>query len=177
MSESLLNVGYKIRDSFFDRTPVTKKMDDGTRKALSKVGAYVRTSARSSIKKPRRMRLGELPDDERRIFEYRTEQAKRDGSPKPQLPFASSEPGQPPRSPTGTFKDTIFFAYDAANKSVVAGPIALNGRAGRDVPSTLEHGGETTLHDKRILIKPRPTMGPALEKNRAKLPALFEGIL
>jgi hypothetical protein len=40
-----------LRSSFFDAAAVKKAVDTGTRKVLSKFGAYVRTRARSSIRK------------------------------------------------------------------------------------------------------------------------------
>ena len=41
----------KSRFVFFDRGAVQAAVDEGTRKALSKFGAYVRTRAKSSIRK------------------------------------------------------------------------------------------------------------------------------
>jgi len=47
-------IGFKIEAAkglFFDRSPVMKSTDRATRKVLSKFGAFVRQTARSSIRK------------------------------------------------------------------------------------------------------------------------------
>lgn len=41
----------KIKGNFFDREVIAKAMDAATKKALSKFGAFVRTRARTSIRK------------------------------------------------------------------------------------------------------------------------------
>lgn len=43
--------GLSIRSRFFDRKKVIKAVDEATRKVLSKFGAFVRTSMKSSIRK------------------------------------------------------------------------------------------------------------------------------
>ena len=175
--EPLLEIGYEIREAFFDRLAVMSRIDAGKRKALSKVGAYVRTRSRSSLKKPRRLRLSELPEDRQRIFERRQQQAEAKGETPPTLPFASSAPGEPPRTPTRKLKDTIFFAYEPVSESVVIGPIKLSGTKGKDAPATLEGGGDQTIFGRNVHIEARPFMGPALEAEQSKAPGLFEGIL
>jgi hypothetical protein len=45
----------KAKQGFFDRTAVTKAMDIGTRKALSKAGAFIRTRAKGAIKKRKKI--------------------------------------------------------------------------------------------------------------------------
>lgn len=168
---TILNVGFRVREAFFDRPLVAGRMMEGERKALSKFGSFVRTRARSSIRRPRRMRPSELPPKQFRIFEDMRERGL-----KMTLPFAPSKPGEPPRTPTGIYPDTILFAMDPQSESVVIGPVAL-ARKGRDVPHTLEAGGAARFRGKTILIEPRPHMAPALEKERSQLPTLFEGIL
>jgi hypothetical protein len=173
----LLGVGFKIKHAFFDRAAVTNQLYPGQVEALSKIGAYVRRTARSSIRPPRQMRLSELRPERRRIFERAIERNQRLGLSLPTLPFAPSRPGEPPRSPTGLYRDTILFAYDQGTHSTVVGPVALNGRQGRDVPHTLEEGGRTEYRGNTIFIAARPHMRPALAKETSKLPQLFEGIM
>jgi hypothetical protein len=77
--------------------------------------------------------------------------------------------GSPPSSHTHLLKRFIFFSYDPATKSIVAGPEQLTGVRGTDVPHTLEFGGHGQTKGKggvrRVFtIKPRPFMGPALKK-------------
>ena len=53
---------HQAKSAFFDRAKVQRAMDAGTRRVLSKFGAYVRTTARSSIRWRRRVsRPGEPP--------------------------------------------------------------------------------------------------------------------
>ena len=59
--------------------------------------------------------------------------------------------------------------------SVVIGPARLSGST--DAPETLEHGGVVTLKRRgrriRKRYQPRPFMGPAFDRERPKLPAMW----
>jgi len=131
--------------TFFDKPAIMKQMDVARRKALSKAGAFVRRDARQSIRKSRK----------------------------------SSEPGKPPRSHQGDLKRFLFFSYDPAAESVVVGPVRLT-KIGA-APQVLEHGGSTTIRTGRrgrrgkraVTMAARPFMGPALEKNKSKIPEAF----
>ena len=133
----------KVKTLFFDSAKVVKSVDAGTRRVLSRFGAFVRRTAKGSIRKRK----------------------------------ASSAPGTPPSSHTGLLKRFIFFSFDPAQKSVVIGPMRLD-QKNTDAPHTLEYGGMTTLgqnKDKtRVRIRPRPFMGPAFEKEKPNLPALWQ---
>ena len=87
----------------------------------------------------------------------------------------TSTPGSPPHSHTGLLRRLIFFGYDTRRRSVVIGPTALNSAS--EAPELLEHGGTTTLTrgGKRVRARyrPRPFMGPALEAEQPKLPAMW----
>jgi len=87
----------------------------------------------------------------------------------------TSPPGGPPYSHAGLLKKLIFFAFDAQRQSVVIGPTLL--REGSAAPRLLEHGGEAQLETKQgpkaARYRPRPFMGPAFEKERPSLPALW----
>jgi hypothetical protein len=87
----------------------------------------------------------------------------------------TSPPGLPPYSHTGLLRRFIFFSYDNERHSVVIGPTLINTPTG--APETLEHGGATTILDrrrrKRVTIQPRPYMGPAFEAEKAQLPSLW----
>lgn len=130
--------GLKIKYLFFDSPKVIRAVDKSTRKVLSKFGAFVRRSARQSIRKRKR----------------------------------TSAPGSPPSSHTGLLKRFIFFGYDPDQKSVVIGPVPLNQRG--KTPSTLEYGGRATVRRKQVQISPRPFMGPAMEKEKPKLPGMWK---
>lgn len=55
----------------------------------------------------------------------------------------SSQPGKPPFSHSGGLRNSIRFAWDADSRSVVIGPIKLNGRS--EGAAALERGGAATI--------------------------------
>jgi len=134
------------KQMFFDRKAVSGAVDRATRKVLSRFGAFVRTGARHSIRKRKRV----------------------------------SAPGEPPSSHTGLLRNFILFGYDRGRRSVVIGPQRLNQKVG-DAPHALEHGGTSTVVEglrgkrkkRRIRIAARPFMGPAFEREKPKLPAMW----
>ena len=138
-------IGFEIKRMFFDRQAVVSKVDAATRRVLSKFGAFVRRSAKSSIRKRKK----------------------------------AAPPGQPPGSHTGLLKKFIFFGYDAARQSVVIGPTRLNQKGRGEAPPLLEYGGKTTLKrggkKRRVTYQARPYMGPAFEKEKPQLPAMWRG--
>jgi len=138
-------IGFDIKRMFFDRQAVISKVDAATRRVLSKFGAFVRRSAKSSIRKRKK----------------------------------PAPPGQPPSSHTGLLKKFIFFGYDAARQSVVIGPTRLNQKGRGEAPPLLEYGGKTTLKrggkKRRVTYQARPYMGPAFEKEKPQLPAMWRG--
>lgn len=112
----------------------------------------------------------------------------------------ASRPGSPPSSHTHDLKRGIYFGYDEARQSMVAGPVPLNRAVeDEDQPRTLEEGGSLTLREfqrypgapwetvkgrmvrrpgyrfrtRRIHIAARPTMGPALAIELPKLSAML----
>jgi hypothetical protein len=60
-----------------------------------------------------------------------------------------SKPGASPTNWTGALKQNIVFAADLERKSVVIGPIRINGRSTGTAPSILEHGGSIVTAAKR----------------------------
>ncbi len=136
-------IDFRVKETFFDRSAIQRAVGDAARKVLSKFGAYVRQAARSSIRKRK----------------------------------AVSKPGQPPSSHVGTLKRLLFFGYDPAKKSVVIGPTPL-GSGSADAPPLLEYGGQARVKGRKgksvtATYRPRPFMGPALEKEEPKLPQMW----
>jgi len=91
-----------------------------------------------------------------------------------------SQPGHPPRSVTGLLKQFIFFKWDDASQSVVAGPAAF--KANAVVPEVLEKGGKELARVKvgrdwknqTVTIAPRPFMAPAFQISQTKLPEYWQ---
>ncbi len=141
-----------MQAGFFDRSKIIRSVDRAARQVLSKFGAFVRTAARSSIRKRKK----------------------------------ASEPGKPPSSHVGTLKQFIYFAYEPGSRNVVIGPTRINTSTG-EPPHALEYGGLTTdmrvkrkrrgrprtVQKRRVVIKARPYMHPARDKELPKLPALW----
>jgi len=158
--------------NFLDRKKVMRRIDAQKIKALTKQGAFVRTAARSSIRKARMKKVGEMSTDERETYERRVVAAKRAGRPKPKRPKASSKPGEPPRSQVGTLRRFLFYGYDSRSEAVVVGP-AKTTADDQDAPSTLEFGGTAEVGGRRQRIAPRPYMGPALTQVEPQFAALW----
>lgn len=141
-------ITFDIRSLFFDRGAVTRAVDKAKRAVLSKAGAFIRTTARHSI----RTRKGSAP------------------------------PGKPPHSHKGTLRRLIFFGYDRSSDSVVVGPVGFRRST---APNVLEFGGKATLVRRRRgrLVRQRasydarPFMGPALAKERPRLPSRWANSL
>ena len=139
-------IGFDVKRMFFDSKTVRSKTDKATRRVLSKFGAFVRQTAKRSIRKRKK----------------------------------ASQPGKPPSSHTGLLKKFIFFGFDVIRRSVVIGPMRLSQKGRGDAPSALEYGGVVTMQTRRreakrkkARIRPRPFMGPAMEKEKDQLPALW----
>lgn len=171
-------VAFSVGKFFFDREMVVKQLNRSEKSRLSMAGAYVRRSARSSMRKARRKRVSELRDDERTAYFAAVDRAKAAGRKPPRIwYFAHSKPGEPPRSIFDLVRSHLYFVYDPASRSVVVGPAKLNGSTG-SVPAVLEHGGTTTnSRGRSVYIAARPFMRPALEANVDKFPELFRNAL
>ena len=137
-------IGVSIKQAkglFFDQAKVGRAMSKAERRVLSKFGAYIRRTAKSSIRKRKRV----------------------------------SQVGSPPSSHTGLLKKFIFFLYEPERRSVIIGPVLLG--KGTDAPRLLEHGGSAVRRKRRKRVRmtyaARPFMGPAMDKEKPKLPAMW----
>jgi len=138
-------IKFDVTSMFFDSKKVISATDRATRRVLSRFGAFVRRTAKTSIRKRKKI----------------------------------SQPGSPPSSHTGLLKKFIYFGYDATRRAVVVGAMRFSRRGNGEAPGLLEHGGTTTLTDRRgkkksAKYKARPFMGPAFEKENPKLPAMWK---
>ena len=142
-------IRFEITKLFFDTKAVRDKVDAGTRRVLSKFGAFVRRTARSSIRpRKRTSRPGEPPSSHIGLL-------------KKFIFF-----GYDPR------KDSVVIGPVRLTQKGRGDPR-------NPAPSLLEYGGSTKVEHrgkrKRAKVRPRPFMGPAFEKEEPKLPAMWKG--
>ena len=134
----MVSLSIKVTESFFDRKRLDRSIGRAKKRNLSRRAAFVRTRARSMLRRRKRV----------------------------------SQPGKPPSIHTKGKRNLklILFAYESLTETAIVGPVKFSAK-GHDVPAILEHGGQTTIETgrpgrrerKRVMIRPRPTMGPALE--------------
>jgi hypothetical protein len=142
---------------FFDKE-LLAKLDSRLGPIMNRFGATVRLRAKGRIRRPRRKRLGELTNQER--IRYFT--AKRDAQQfglKAEMPFAPSAEGEFPRSHTRILPESIYYAYDPAQRTVFVGPIAFGKRPG-EASGALEHGGISRGRH----VAARPYMKPSFDQ-------------
>jgi hypothetical protein len=131
------------RANFFDSKKVLAAVDRATRRVLSKFGAFVRTRARTSIRKRKAVSLpGGPPHSHTGLLR--------------RFLFFSYDP------------DNKSVVIGPAKISGTVDPDALPALE-YGGPSTVERGGRR----ERISVKARPFMGPAFEAERPGLPAMW----
>ena len=153
-------ISLKVVRLSFDPGAILRAEEKAARRILMRMGAFIRRSARQSIRRPRRKPQTQW---NRHDWAYFKKTGKK--------PAMASRPGGPPRSPRGKLKNTIRFQYDPDDQSVVIGPVQ-EGTA--DVPGTIEQGGRIRvgrMHGKDMAA--RPYMGPALMKELPKLAPMW----
>lgn len=154
---AILELTAEVTSIEFDHRSLFARMVEAEQKPLASVAALLESTAKSLVFGSRRKSPNELTPQERRsVFA---------GNP---LPWAHSRPGEPPRSPTRRFRDSILGAVDPGTQSALAGATG-----GGRLPRTLEFGGQMNGHH----IAPRPLMQPTLQRSLSKIPSMFEGIL
>lgn len=167
---------YKVIGDFFDRLPVQKMVADHERRALSRIGAFIRRSARSSIRRRKRVSQAGQP------------------------PSAHST------DKVATIKNILFAYDRMRHSVVVGPVLLNKRHTGvtnsGTVPETLEAGGVVLITEKQYrpggpwlatsrgsrrvrpgqkfrkrsaVYKPRPFMGPALRKEQPNIPKIFAG--
>jgi hypothetical protein len=175
----MFGVTYKIKGQFFDRLPVQKMMADHERRALSRIGAFIRRRARSSIRR-----------------------RKRTSSPG-QPPSAHST------DKVATLKNILFGYDSSKKSVVVGPVLLnqfnhdwIAGVGSISIPELMEHGGVLTISEKstddgktwwrrnqrrripspgerwrrrRAKYRARPYMRPALQKELPNIPRIFAG--
>jgi len=136
-------IGFEIKQLFFDRPAVTSRVDPATRKVLSKFGAFVRRTAKGSIRRRRKAAPpGSPPSSHTGLLK--------------KFIFFGYDPDQ--RSvvigPT---------RLDRRGQGEAPSLLEYGGQ------TTLVRGGKR----ERATYRARPYMGPAFEKEQPKLPAMW----
>jgi hypothetical protein len=136
-------IDMRIKDLFFDKKAVRDKVDAGTRRVLSKFGAFVRRTARSSIRKRKKTSQPGSPP------------SSHTGLLKKFIFF-----GYDPR------KDSVVIGPVRLTQKGRGEAPSLLEYGGT---TTLTRNGKR----KRAKFRGRPFMGPAFEKEQPKLPAMW----
>lgn len=139
-------IGMVTKQMFFDRSKVRKRTDAETRRVLSRFGAYVRTTAKHSIRKRKRISdPGEPPSSHtgllRRFIFFGYDRDRR----------------------------SVVIGPMRLNQKVGDAPAALEYGG----TSTVVEGLRGRRRKRRIRISARPYMGPAFEQEKPKLPAMW----
>lgn len=165
---ALLKVGYRMmqsKASYFDRKPIIDKLDKATRRVLSKFGAFVRTRDITSM----------LRHNVPRGFGVKTKVSNRDGV---------SPVDTPPYPHVGTMVKNVEFSYDEIAHSVVVGPALIVGKTGtRNALHAMEYSGPSLMKSTNratkgqllpIFVKARPSINPAFEAEKPRLPQMWK---
>jgi hypothetical protein len=162
---------YKVTGQFFDRAPVQKMMVDHERRSLSRIGAFIRRRARSSIRRRKRISAAGQP------------------------PSAHST------DKVASIKNILFAYDARRKSVVVGPVLLNQRNIGvtnsGTIPETIEAGGAVMIREKRVgkhwmsqgrrvrpgqptrrrraVYKPRPIMGPALKAEQPNIPKIFAG--
>ena len=134
----------RIKDMFFDRATVIRAVDGTKRKVLSKAGAFIRTAARTSIRKRKASAPAGKPPH------------SHEGSLRRLILFGYDRAA-----------DSVVVGPVGFKKSVAPNVLEYGG----ETVVLSRRGGRLT--SRKVKVAPRPHMAPALEKERPKLPLLW----
>ena len=139
-------IRFVAKQMFFDTKAVLSATDKATRRVFSRFGAFVRTTARHSIRKRRRTSApGEPPSSHtgllKRFIFFGYDRERR----------------------------SVVIGPARLNQKVGDAPAALEYGG----MSTVVEGLRRRRRKRRIRIAARPYMGPSFEKEKPKLPAMW----
>ena len=137
-------IDMRITAMFFDRPKVTRTVDRAKRRVLSKAGAFIRTRARTSIRKRKRTsRPGDPPSSHaghlRRLILFGYDRQR----------------------------ESVVVGPVGFRRSIAPNVLEVGGRT----VVTRRRSGKTQKRTVRIAA--RPYMAPALEKERSNLPKVW----
>lgn len=134
----------RIKDLFFDRPAVAGAVNAGKRKALSKAGAFIRTAARTSIRK----RKGSAPAG--------SPPHSHEGSLRRLILFGYDKSS-----------DSVVVGPVGFEKSIAPSALEYGGR------TTVTGKGRGRREPRVVKIAARPYMDPALKKEMPNLPLVW----
>jgi len=138
-------IGFDVKKLFFDRAAVTSRVDQASRRVLSRFGAFVRRTAKGSIKKRKAAsRPGTPPSSHTGLLK--------------RFIFFAYEPA---------LRSVVIgpMRLNQRNRGDAPSLLEYGGR------TTLVRRDK----ELRRTYRPRPYMGPAFEKERPKLPDMWRG--
>lgn len=135
--------GMRIKELFFDRKAVIDRVDKATRKVLSRFGAFVRQTARKSIRKRKKTSApGSPPSSHTGLLK--------------RFIFFGFDPQ----------KSSVVIGPQRLSQKGRGDAPALLEHGGK---TTLKRRGKRV----KAKVRQRPFMGPAFEKEQPQLPALW----
>jgi hypothetical protein len=143
----------KIKHLFFDRQRVINSVDAATRNVLSKFGAFVRTTAKRSIRKKKGPSApGSPPNSHVGLLK--------------KFIFFSYEP----TAKNVVIGPVLLSSKKSGGSNTVPGILEYGGRTER----LLWDANERKRKSKKVSIPSRPFMHPAFDKELPKLPAMWK---
>lgn len=145
--------------AFFDRAKVLESMDRKTARSFSRFGSFVRKRSQTSIRYRKQVSAPGQPPSAHRVMGRITKNRKR---------------GITKTRNVSPLRELIYFAWDAATRSVVIGPVLFGPGSARQleeggqVKATQQDGTVTVIH-----IRKRPYMLPAFKAELPKAPTQF----
>ncbi len=156
----MADFGFEIKQLFFDRAAVQRKLKPANRQALSRAGAFVRTSARSSIRPRKAVSAPGSPPS-----------AHTRRSPNLRTIFFAYDP----RTESVVVGPVRFNSAGVPRILELGGNVTLTqtlvGKAW--LTNRKQINPRQPVRMKTIKYAPRPFMNPALAANQSKLPSLW----
>ncbi len=140
------SVGLEIKDMFFDRQAVIDQVSADNRRKLSKAGAFIRTRARSKLRRRRK------------------------------AASAGQPPSVHSRDSRTSLKFILFGLSDDQSVVIGPVGLSghqLQGASATTIPQLMEMGGTATLDGKRVRYAAHPFMGPALAEETNNIAAMW----
>jgi hypothetical protein len=142
----------RLKESFLDVPKVRDAVEKGGRKGCERHGAFVRRTAKNSIKNAPKIDVatGEITKKRKGVT----------------LKDATAKSPNPPFSHRGDLKRLVLFAWDPSTLTIVVGPAVFTGKDGPGVATrVLEHSG-VVVRSKLVSAKGNGLGRPASDRQR-----------